>query len=240
MKNQYWEAVHQVYSKMESLCGARLRTPDTPLFYGDTKDKVKVKDKVKDVSKAPPQDQSQTPLCTDDVVNIRTEMRTQLDFLRATVSELYSERDVYLIIFPIVAHIDELIQTSFLREMQTGWPLLQKELFKLDNAGEVFYEIIDDILLKPQTPVFIFEIYYFCLSYGFRGRYEGNPVKVKEYMKKLQSRLQQDMLDITSVEVEEAAMGNIGSFNSPYMNYLIAAGAILGVYLFFIILGKYI
>lgn len=232
MKNLYWEAVYQVYSKMELLCGARLRTPDTPLFHGDAKDKVE------DVSTAPAKDQ--TPLCTNDVVNIRTEMRTELDFLRATVSELYSERDVYLIIFPIVAHIDELIQTSFLREMQTSWPLLQKELFKLDNAGEVFYEIIDDILLKPQTPVFIFEVYYFCLNYGFRGRYEGNPVKVKEYMKKLQSRLQQDMVDITSVEVDEGAMGNIGNFNSPYMNYLIAIGAILGVYLFFIMLGKYI
>jgi len=230
MKNRNWEAVHQVYSKMEALCGASLSTPGNPLF---TEEEIKTGSK--DTLQP---DESRDDWTTDDIVRIRAELRMQLDLLRATLSEQYSERDVYLLLFPIVAHIDELIQTNFLRLMQTRWPLLQKELFEIENAGEVFYEIIDDILLKPQTSVFIYEIYYFCLSYGFRGRYEGNPVKVGEYMKKLQSRLPRDETRIATVETE--AMGRIGKFGSPVVNYMIAAAAVVVVYGFFKILGRYI
>ncbi len=230
MKNKYWEAVHQVYTKMEHLCGANLRTPENPLFADNGENKGEVE--------SLPLDEAKDSWTTEDIVRIRAELRTQLDFLRATLSEQYSERDVYLVLFPVVSQIDELIQTNFLRVMQTGWPLLQKELFQIDNAGEVFYEIIDDILLKPQTPIFIYEVYYFCLSYGFRGRYEGNQVKVSEYLKKLQTRLQQDTIEVVQEEAE--VMGRIGSFGSPYWNYVVAGGVLVGVYCFFHIWGRYV
>ena len=137
-----------------------------------------------------------------------------------------------------MAQIDELIQINFLQAIRTSWPLFQKELFQIDNAGEVFYEILDDILLKPQTPIFIYEVYYFCLSYGFRGRYEGNPVKVTEYLKKLQTRLKQEELTIAPAEAEE--MGRIKQFGSPYWSYLITAGVLVTFYCMFLVLGKYL
>ena len=136
-----------------------------------------------------------------------------------------------------MAEIDELIQTNFLRAMQLSWPLLQKELFQIDNAGEVFYEILDDILIKPQTPLFIYEVYYFCMRYGFRGRYEGNPVKVTEYLKKLQARLHQEKLPIAPVEADE--MGRIRRFGSPYWSYAITGGALVVVYLLLLAVGTY-
>ena len=85
---------------------------------------------------------------------MRAELRNQLDFLKATIAEHYSERDTYMVLFAIVAQIDELIQTNFLQTMNISWPLLQKELFQIDNAGEVFYEILDDILPKAPDAYF--------------------------------------------------------------------------------------
>jgi len=229
MKNKHWEAMHEVYTKMEKLCGRSLYTPEDWLYASS--------DDLQQGVEVPQADSDISGRTSDDIVQIRAELRTKLDFLRATLEDQYSERDTYLVLFPIVAQIDELIQTNFLRAMQTSWPLLQKELFQIDNAGEVFYEILDDILLKPQTPIFIYEVYYFCLRYGFRGRYESDPVKVTGYLKKLQARLKQEALPIPHAETEE--MGRIRPFGSPYWNYLVTGGGLVVVYFLFLILGTY-
>lgn len=229
MKNTHWEAIHEVYSKLEQLCGRSLYNRDNP-FYGAEPGKVIVEP-------VPVDEETTMEVKADDLVEIRAEMRTQLDFLKATIEDQYSERDTYLILFPIVAQIDELIQTTVLERMHTGWPLLQKELFQIDNAGEVFYEIINDILLKPQTPLFIFEVYYFCLNYGFRGRYERDPVKLCEYRNKLLAKLEQGGVSIPGEESEETV--HIGHFGSPLWGYLAVAGCLIGVYVFFRLLGRY-
>jgi len=229
MKNQHWEAIHELYTRMEKLCGKSLYVRENLLFSDS--------DIKKEKSDAIESDVSTIDVSGDDIVRIRAELRTQLDFLKAKLAEQYSERDSYLVLFPIVAQIDEVIQVNFLRTMQASWPLLQKELFQINNAGEVFYEILNDIFMKPQTPVFIYEVYYFCLSYGFRGRYESNPVKITEYLKKLQTKLQTDDMDIAPADKEE--IGIIKYFGSPYWSYGIVAGGLMVVYFLLRVMGKY-
>ena len=75
------------------------------------------------------------------------------------------------------------------------------------------------------------------MRYGFRGRYENNPVKVTEYLKKLQAKLKQDEICIPPAEAEE--MVKFKQFSSPYWNYLIMAGVLVFAYFFFVILGRY-
>ncbi|WP_300671483.1 DotU family type IV/VI secretion system protein [Desulfoluna sp.] len=228
MQNKYWEAIHEVYTKLETLCGKRVFSEEG----GGASDESRK------------QGESVTPVVEDepgrsgtaDLVAVRADLRTQLDFLRATLSEQYSERDTYLILFPIVAQIDEKILASFLEKMHTSWPSLQKELFQIENAGEVFYEIMDDILLKPQTSLFIFEVYYFCLSYGFRGRYQDNPVKIKEYMKNLSIKLEQDELAVTASVTEENTL--VSHLESPYLGYLFSAGCFVVAYLVLVVAGR--
>lgn len=229
MKNKQWEAIHEIYTKMERLCGRSLYVSEASLFAG-TGERRENEDIQTGVGVE--------AYSADDIVRIRAELRTQLDFLKSTFTEQYSERDTYIILFAIVAQIDELIQTNFLRTINISWPLLQKELFQIDNAGEVFYEILDDILPKPQTHSFIYEVYYFCLRYGFRGRYENNPVKITEYMKKLHARLKQADMPVLLGETED--VGHIKQFSSPYWNYLIMAGVLVVGYLFFMFLGRYL
>lgn len=228
MKNIHWEAIHEIYSKMEKLCGRSLYVPGNDLLAAENQE----------AKESLPQPELRQAACgTEDVVHIRAELRTQLDYLQAALADQYSERDTYLVLFAVVAQIDELIQTNLLRTLNINWPLMQKELFQIDNAGEVFYEILDDVLLKPQTPVFIYEVYFFCLRYGFRGRYENSPVKITEYLKKLQARLHEEELETEPEAVQET--GHVRTFASPYWNYLVMSGVVVTGYLILLVIGSY-
>ena len=223
MENRHWQAIYETYKKLESLCGAV-----------DIKEMAKKGDGA--VAPVSLEEEGAASLAAGDLVSIRSELRTQLDFLKATLSEQYSERDTYLILFPVVAQMDEVVLGQFLGRVHSGWPSLQKELFQIDNAGEVFFEILDDILLKPQTSLFIFEVYYFCLNYGFRGRHQDNPVKIKTYMKKLSAKLAQEEIDFT-VE-DDASNGIVEHHGSKWMGYLISAGAMAAVFVVLLVAGR--
>lgn len=181
MKNDQWEAIQAVFEKMEQACG-QLGSPVSPVHSPLQSAEVSTIVGEEEVSSAPDQDQCH------EVVGARSEIRTQLDFLRVKLAETLAERDCYLVLFPIVAYFDEHVQTRYLDENQLSWPPLQKELFQIDDAGELFYETVDDLLRKPQTIPFIYEVYYFCLNQGFQGKYVDNPVKISEYMKKLRGK----------------------------------------------------
>ncbi|MCG8472688.1 MAG: DotU family type IV/VI secretion system protein [Desulfobacterales bacterium] len=222
MKNRYWQAIYETYRKLESLCGPS-RLGERMLGAEDAGDAMEG-------------DEASSVMASEDLVAIRSELRTQLDFLKATLTEQYSERDTYLILFPIVAQIDEVVLGQFLGRTQTGWPSLQKELFQIENAGEVFFEILDDILLKPQTSLFIFEVYYFCLNYGFRGRYQDNPVKITTYMKSLSAKLEEDELEMMADEDSENAL--VRHQGSRWMGYLISVGAMAAVFFALMVAGR--
>ncbi len=227
MKNKSWEAIHELYTRMEKLCGRSLYIPEEQLSAAGEENREEMERKPEAAPGA---------LSIDDMVRIRAELRNQLDFLQATLAEHYSGRETYMVLFAVVAQIDELIQTNVLHTLNTSWPLLQKELFDLEDAGEVFYEILDDILSKPQTSTFVYEVYFFCIRYGFRGRYENNPVKITEYLKKLQAKLKQDELPPPPAPGGENV--KLKRFYSPYWYYLIAVGVIVFAYLFFLILAN--
>lgn len=204
MKNEQWEAIHVVFEKMGQLCG-QLKRPVSPMS------KVSLPAKIGDMT----HEEEVIPAGDEgyDIVEVRAEIRTQLDFLRVKLAEQFTERDCYLVVFSIVAYFDEHVQTSYLDENQMSWPPLQKELFQVDDAGEVFYDIVDDILRKPQTLPFIYEIYYFCLSKGFRGKYVDNPVKINEYMKKLQEKIPvADLADVHMLPEDTRQIKPVGSF----------------------------
>lgn len=221
MKNRHWQAIYETYRKLETLCGPAMGG-EQMLGTDDGGEAMA--------------DEASPSLATADLVAIRSELRTQLDFLKATLSEQYSERDTYLILFPIVAQIDEVVLGQFLGRIHSGWPSLQKELFQIDNAGEVFFEILDDILLKPQTSLFIFEVYYFCLNYGFRGRFQDNPVKINTYMKNLAVKLEQEELELTVDEEDDN--GLVEHHGTRWMGYLISAGAMAAVFVVLMVAGR--
>src|SRR5437773_2260747 len=73
-------------------------------------------------------------VATDDLVEVRAKIRSKLDVLKASLAEQLTEREGYLVLFPLVVLFDELVQNRFLAGGQAGsWPSLQQELFKIDD-----------------------------------------------------------------------------------------------------------
>ncbi len=210
MKNEQWEAIHVVIEKMENLCG-QLKGPTSPLHPSP---KMGEADAGAQAEEGPPAGGA-----LSDIVGVRAEIRTQLDFLRVKLAEQLAERDCYLVLFPIVAYFDEHVKTSYLDENQLSWPPLQKELFQIDDAGELFYETVDEILRKPQTIPFIYEVYYFCLNKGFQGKYVDNPVKINDYMKKLREKI--PVADPESIDVVPEDTGRIKAVGSAIWYYAV-------------------
>jgi type IV/VI secretion system ImpK/VasF family protein len=230
MKNDQWEAIQAVFEKMEQACG-QLGSAVSPVHSSLQSDAVSTMVGEEEVSSAPGRDQRR------DVVEARAEIRTQLDFLRVKLAETLAERDCYLVLFPIVAYFDEYVQTSYLDENQLSWPPLQKELFQIDDAGELFYETVDDLLRKPQTIPFIYEVYYFCLNQGFQGKYVDNPVKISEYMKKLRGKI--PVVDLSRVQSASEETGQIRLVGSAIWYYLASAAVLVLCYLLLVVFARH-
>ena len=228
MKNEHWEAIQLVFEKMEQACGQLGSAPSStqpavqpPESYGET----------------PTEEASPAADQCYDVVGVRSEIRTRLDFLRVKLAETLTERDCYLVLFPIVAYFDEHVKTCYLDENQLSWPPLQKELFQIDEAGELFYETVDDLLRKPQTIPFIYEVYYFCLNQGFQGKYVDNPVKISEYMKKLREKI--PVVDLSNAQTAAAETGQVKLVGSAAWYYLASAAVLILCYLLLLAFSHY-
>jgi len=225
MKNEQWEAIHALFEKMEQLCG--------PL----ESETIPAKSKGEEGVKARTEETSPAGVESFDIVGVRAEIRKQLDILRVKLAEQLTERDCYLVVFPIVAYFDEHIKTYYLAEKQLSWPPLQKELFQIDEAGELFYETVDDLLRKPQTIPFIYEVYYFCLSQGFQGKYADNPVKISEYMKKLREKI--PVVDLSTVQTTAEETGQVKLVGSALWYYLASAAVLVLFYLVLLGFSQY-
>jgi len=215
MKNDQWEAIQAVFEKMEQACG-QLGSPVSPVHSPLQSAEVSTIVGEEEASSAPDQDQCH------DVVGAR---------------ETLAERDCYLVLFPIVAYFDEHVQTRYLDENQLSWPPLQKELFQIDDAGELFYETVDDLLRKPQTIPFIYEVYYFCLNQGFQGKYVDNPVKISEYMKKLRGKI--PVVDLSRVQSASEETGQIRLVGSAIWYYLASAAVLVLCYLLLVVFARH-
>ena len=225
MKNEQWEAIHTLFEKMAQLCG--------PL----ESETIPAKSKGEEGVKARAEEVPPAGVESFDIVGVRAEIRKQLDILRVKLAEQLTERDCYLVVFPIVAYFDEHIKTYYLAEKQLSWPPLQKELFQVDEAGELFYETVDDLLRKPQTIPFIYEVYYFCLSQGFQGKYADNPVKISEYMKKLREKI--PVVDLSSMQTAAEETGQVKLIGSALWYYLASAAVLVLFYLVLVVLSQY-
>jgi type IV/VI secretion system ImpK/VasF family protein len=183
MNDICWQSVYDVFKQIESTSGK------TSKITGLT-----------DNGTEPNADKIEVPT-TQSLVKIRSKVREQLDKLKVKLSNRFTEGESYYVLFPIVVHIDEYVQTKYLKHTSPlngtnpTWPTLQKELFEIEDGGILFYESIDALLKKPQTPPFVLEVYLLCLNHGFTGRYNENILQISEYKKKLIQRIPVKKLD---------------------------------------------
>ena len=76
-------------------------------------------------------------------------------------------------LFAVVAFLDETILSSTWPE-KDAWASrpLQMERYDRFDAGEVFFNRLSDLLDHPGEHAEAIEVYYLCLTLGFRGRYQ--------------------------------------------------------------------
>lgn len=172
-----------------------------------------------------------------DLVEFRSKLRIELEALRELLIAQYSERDAYLVLFPLIAHCDEFIRKSLLNSDQLNWPSFQEEFYKVDDAGDVFYDLLDDLLVKPETLPLVYEIYLFCLRDGFLGRYSVYPQTIAEYVKKLNKHIVLYPLQSKSTQISTPSKRFF--FRIPNYSYYLGAALLLsGVYFLLIFLGS--
>jgi type VI secretion system protein ImpK len=86
----------------------------------------------------------------------------------------YTNEDVKLAAFAIVAFLDESVLTSE-NPIFATWSRvpLQQELFGEDMAGETFFHHVQLLLGRQDSVevVDVLEVYYLCMLMGYRGRY---------------------------------------------------------------------
>jgi len=168
-------------------------------------------------------------VATDDLVEVRAKLRSKLDILKAQLAENLTEREVFLVLFPLVVLFDELVQNRFVAGGGGGsWPALQSELFKIDDGGEVFYNTLDDLLRKPDTLPFVYEVFYLCLSLGFRGRYSDNLTKINEYKHKIETKIPQPVIPRSATLDETRRVISFGAV--PVLRYALVASFLIVVY----------
>lgn len=73
----------------------------------------------------------------------------------------------------VIALLDESAQLSAARDCAEQWMsrLLQYEYYKHSNLGRDFFERLDSLRQRPDTPLPLLELYARALAWGFEGRY---------------------------------------------------------------------
>jgi len=84
-----------------------------------------------------------------------------------------STDDIENTIFALVAFIDETISTSEWSQ-KSVWMSnrLAHEKYVRTDAGEEFFRKLHQLIQKPRENAQVLEIYYLCLSLGFKGKYQ--------------------------------------------------------------------
>lgn len=110
-----------------------------------------------------------------DAGSFRAQVKAAIGAAEAEATKRgYAADDVRLATFAVVAFLDESILNSN-NPLFTDWPRmpLQEELFGVHQAGEMFFNCIDRLMAKEDSPqsADVLEIYALCLWLGYRGRY---------------------------------------------------------------------
>jgi type IV/VI secretion system ImpK/VasF family protein len=179
-----------------------------------------------------PNDPVTRPALAVDIVALRSEIRSRLTLLKSRLGEVLTEREVYYTVFPIVVYVDELVQIATAGRA-SDWPPLQRELYDVDNGGELFYTIIETLLKREETSPLIFETFYFCLNAGFLGQYQTEPAKIEEYKARLAFRI--PVQRPAEAQGQEPSPVELVPF--PKWYYLAAGATVVGLFLMLHLLG---
>jgi type VI secretion system protein ImpK len=106
----------------------------------------------------------------------------------------YTDEDVRLADFAVVAFLDESI-LNLRNPIFKDWVRrpLQEELFGRHTAGEIFFQNMEQILGRRDSPetADLLEVYYLCLLLGYLGRYSiSSKADLRNLMRQADDKIQ--------------------------------------------------
>lgn len=106
------------------------------------------------------------------VESVKNQFYQQFAVLDSEVYDTFSIEQKDAAKFAVVALIDEKIsETDWGARHKWSMQPMQKELFSTLNAGEVFFDKLDDLAPQGDADTEIRIVYLYCLRMGFCGRY---------------------------------------------------------------------
>ncbi|WP_108651620.1 DotU family type IV/VI secretion system protein [Dongshaea marina] len=110
------------------------------------------------------------------ILNFRSHARNELQLMQAFLISSYSKKVSDLIIFLIVAIIDERCKIFITQNnLQARWDGLQSEFFQRSDGGEHVFAILDEICGNNMYPKIIYEVSLYILESGFLGKFFDCP-----------------------------------------------------------------
>jgi type VI secretion system protein ImpK len=139
--------------------------------------------------------------------------------------------------FAVVAFVDETILSSNWAGTEEWMKTpLQLEFYDQFDAGEVFFDRLDDLLDAPAQHAEALEVYYHCMSLGFRGKYQ---LQEQERFREIVERTAEALTDAPVTSTDALAPHGpprdqtAAEVENTLPNWVIAAAAaLLGVLLY--------
>ena len=126
---------------------------------------------------------------TEAMENTRKKMTDLVDVLKSSLEQRMDKYHASLIIFPIVAAIDEKMQGYDYNSNKSKWMPLQKDFYAAYNAGEIFFKSLDEILDDPNIPNIVYQVNYTILKRGFQGKYKDSKTQINKYLDMLKDKI---------------------------------------------------
>lgn len=134
-----------------------------------------------------------------------------------------ADAEIQQIFAPLTIHIDERVLLLLPPTLGGSWSRLQGDVIQSDDGGAVFYDYLDNLLASARPPQMVLEVYAFCLSEGFFGRYLEAPERIQAYRDEIARRIP---VPVVSEKKGSAQLAR-AKVVSPYVYYGIAAVAVI-------------
>jgi type IV/VI secretion system ImpK/VasF family protein len=119
----------------------------------------------------------------------RKTMVNLLGNLRVGLEKQLDKHHASLILFAIVAAVDEKMRSYDFSSFKVRWAPLQKDFYAAYTAGEVFFKSVDEILDDPNTPNIVYQVYFAMLKRGFQGKYQDSKTQINKYLEMLKDKI---------------------------------------------------
>lgn len=105
--------------------------------------------------------------------------------------------------FAVVALVDEtILSSSWSGTNQWMKTPLQLEFYDQFDAGEVFFDRLDELAERPEENAQILEVYYLCMTLGFKGKYQ---LQEQGRLRELIESIAQTLEEIPETRTDELA-----------------------------------